>query len=150
MLFQPDSSNDRSQADEETAVYSTNEDYPTFPSPAVSHFKFICVTLTCDPSLARAIPERLEMSIALNKRYTKRLPLPLPLDCILIDTVCLITSYCFGKLLTQCLITFCVSRRRRKMYCGHARLCVCVCVCVSFRGRMPTALHRPGCNLGKW
>ena len=25
-------------------------------------------------------------------------------------------------------ITFCVSRRRRKMYCGHARLCVCVCV----------------------
>ena len=27
-------------------------------------------------------------------------------------------------------ITFCVSRRRRKMYCGHARLCVCVCVCL--------------------
>jgi len=25
------------------------------------------------------------------------------------------------------LITFCVSRRRRKMFCGHARLCVCVC-----------------------
>jgi len=25
-----------------------------------------------------------------------------------------------------------VSRRRRKMYCGHARLCVCLCVwCVS-------------------
>ena len=24
-------------------------------------------------------------------------------------------------------ITFCVSRRRRKMYCGHARLCVCLC-----------------------
>jgi len=23
-------------------------------------------------------------------------------------------------------ITFCVSRRRRKMYCGHARLCVCL------------------------
>ena len=23
------------------------------------------------------------------------------------------------------LITFCVSRRRRKMYCGHPRLCVC-------------------------
>jgi len=23
-------------------------------------------------------------------------------------------------------IAFCVSRRRRKMYCGHARLCVCV------------------------
>jgi len=28
-------------------------------------------------------------------------------------------------------ITFCVSRRRRKMYCGHAHLCVCVCVCLS-------------------
>ena len=28
-------------------------------------------------------------------------------------------------------VTFRVSRRPRKMYCGHARLCVCVCVCVS-------------------
>jgi len=28
------------------------------------------------------------------------------------------------------IITFCVSRRRREMYCGHARLCVCLCVCV--------------------
>jgi len=25
-----------------------------------------------------------------------------------------------------CLVTFCVSRRRRKMYCGHARLSVCL------------------------
>jgi len=25
-------------------------------------------------------------------------------------------------------VTFCVSRRRRKMYCGHARLCVCLSV----------------------
>ena len=45
-------------------------------------------------------------------------------------------------------VTFCVSRRRRKMYCGHARLCVCVCV--SVRGRTPTLLHGPGCNLGAW
>jgi len=46
-------------------------------------------------------------------------------------------------------ITFRVSRRRREMYCGHARLCVClsVCVGVSVRGRMPTLLHEPGCNL---
>ena len=43
-----------------------------------------------------------------------------------------------------CIITFCVSRRRREMYCGHVRLCVCLSVC----GRMPTLLHRPGCNLG--
>jgi len=51
-------------------------------------------------------------------------------------------------------ITFCVSRKRHKMYCGHARLCVClsVClsVCVSVRGRTPTLLHGPGCNLAAW
>ena len=28
-------------------------------------------------------------------------------------------------------VTFCVSRRRRKMYCFHARLCVCLSVCLS-------------------
>jgi len=27
---------------------------------------------------------------------------------------------------------------------------VCLCVCVSVRGRMPTVLHEPGCNLGEW
>ena len=36
------------------------------------------------------------------------------------------------------LITFRVSRRRREMYCGHARLCACLYVCVTVRGRMPT------------
>jgi len=46
------------------------------------------------------------------------------------------------------IVTFCVSRRRRKMYCGHARLCVCICL--SVRGRTPTLLHGPGCNLGAW
>ena len=45
------------------------------------------------------------------------------------------------------MITFRVSRRRREMYCGHPRLCVGLCVCLS-RGRMPTLLHGPGCNLG--
>jgi len=29
-------------------------------------------------------------------------------------------------------------------------LCVCLCVCLSVRGRTPTLLHRPGCNLGAW
>jgi len=33
-------------------------------------------------------------------------------------------------------VTFRVSRRRRQMYCGHARLCVCL----SVRGRMATLL----------
>jgi len=41
------------------------------------------------------------------------------------------------------LVTFWVSRRRRKIFCGHARLCVCLSVCVSVRGRMPTLLHGP-------
>jgi len=27
---------------------------------------------------------------------------------------------------------------------------VCVCVCLCVRGRMPTVLHGPGCNLGQW
>jgi len=48
------------------------------------------------------------------------------------------------------IITFRVSRRRRETYCGHARLCVCLSVCLSVRGRMPTLLHGPGCNLGQW
>ena len=42
-------------------------------------------------------------------------------------------------------ITFRVSRRRREIYCGHARLCVCLSVCLSVRGRMPTLLYGPGC-----
>jgi len=42
------------------------------------------------------------------------------------------------------IITFRLSRRPREMYCGHARLSVCL----SVRGRMPTLLHGPGCNLG--
>jgi len=28
--------------------------------------------------------------------------------------------------------------------------CVCLCVCVSVRGRTPTLLNGPGCNLGAW
>ena len=46
----------------------------------------------------------------------------------------------------EVVITFRVSRRRREMYCGHARLSVCV----SVRGRTPTLLHGPGCNLEAW
>jgi len=60
---------------------------------------------------------------------------------------CVAAGLSFG-LFTQSVIitvvTFWVSRRRRKMYCGHARLCVCLCV----RGRTSTLLHGPGCNLG--
>jgi len=37
------------------------------------------------------------------------------------------------KAVVVVVVTFCVSHRRRKMYCGHARLCVYVCllVCLS-------------------
>ena len=31
-----------------------------------------------------------------------------------------------------------------------SRASVCLSVCVSVRGRMPTLLHGPGCNLGEW
>jgi len=54
---------------------------------------------------------------------------------------------------------FALSCRRRKIYCGHARLCVrlSVCVCLSVRVSVclrlyahTTLLHRPGCNLEEW
>jgi len=49
------------------------------------------------------------------------------------------------------IVTFCVSRRRRKMYCGHARLCVSLCVCLSAAVcAVRTLLHGHGCNLGEW
>jgi len=44
------------------------------------------------------------------------------------------------------IVTFPMSRRRREMCSGHAR----VSGCVSVRSRMPTLLHGPGCNLGEW
>ena len=43
-----------------------------------------------------------------------------------------------------CVITFRVSRTQHKMCCGHSLLSV------SVRGRIPTLLHGPGCNLGEW
>ena len=54
------------------------------------------------------------------------------------------------SLLLYFLLTFRVSRRRREMYIGHARLCVCLSVCLSVRGRILTLLHGPGFNLGEW
>ena len=34
------------------------------------------------------------------------------------------------------------------MYCDDGCLCVCLSVCVP--PRIPTLLHRPGCNFGEW
>jgi len=47
---------------------------------------------------------------------------------------------------TNVLLILRVSRRRREMYTGHAR----VYVCVSVRGRIHTLLRGPGCDLGDW
>jgi len=66
----------------------------------------------------------------------------------------------------RAVITFRVSRRRREMYIGHARLGVClglqsvpkfrfydnivpnVCLCLSVPRRIPTLLNRHRCKLG--
>ena len=53
---------------------------------------------------------------------------------------------------TKFIITFCVSRRRRKIYCGHARLCVCVSMSAAIRphycmDRDVTWGHGRGCPL---
>jgi len=77
----------------------------------------------------------------------KRLKLQsLELRSLLADVV-----WCYK--ITFGLVTFCVSRRRRKSIVV-TRVCVsvsvCVCVCLSVRGHTPTLLHGPGCNLGEW
>ena len=46
--------------------------------------------------------------------------------------------------LALCLVPFRVSRSRREMYIGHAR------VCLSLPRHMPTLLYGPECNLGEW
>jgi len=56
-------------------------------------------------------------------------------DVCIISTVFKQKQFCEDtswqiKLRTISVITFCVSRSRRKMYCGHARLCVCLSVAV--------------------
>jgi len=65
------------------------------------------------------------------------------------DTCCF--ASCTGNLkqaMQKVVITFRVSRRRREMYGDHACLRVCLSLYLSVRGRMPTLLHVPGCNLG--
>ena len=54
------------------------------------------------------------------------------LECVyLVSAMLLEIPYMAGQLLLYGrVVTVCASHRRRKMYCGHARLCVCVCVCV--------------------
>jgi len=58
---------------------------------------------------------------------------------------CIDEELCF-LVLKKKFITFRVRRRRHEMFSGHAHLCVCLSVYV--RGRMPTLLNGPGCNLG--
>jgi len=52
-------------------------------------------------------------------------------------------------------LTFCVRvatpRSMGCMWsCGIVVTRLCVPVCLSVRGRVPTLLHGPGCNLGEW
>jgi len=42
------------------------------------------------------------------------------------------------------------SKNTRNVLWSRASVCLCVSVCLSVRGRMPTVLHGPGCNLGQW
>jgi len=53
---------------------------------------------------------------------------------------------CFCVLVLSFFITFCVSRRRRKMYCGHARLCVCLYVCVCLSVCLSAAVRQHYCT----
>jgi len=45
-------------------------------------------------------------------------------------TMCNHNYFCLVKFSSNLIITFCVSRRRHKMYCGHVRLCVCLSAAV--------------------
>jgi len=51
-----------------------------------------------------------------------------------------------GNVMQLWLFTFRVRRSRGEMYIGHGRLCVCL----SVPHRIPTLLHRPGCNFEEW
>ena len=53
------------------------------------------------------------------------------LSCLRLCYSDAITLLLLASLGDEVLIIFWVSRRRRKMYCGHARLCVCVSVWLS-------------------
>jgi len=57
--------------------------------------------------------------------YGRILPKEIFVKCIIASS-----KWTGSSCAVNVLITFCVSRRRRKMYCGHSRLCVCVCVSV--------------------
>jgi len=52
--------------------------------------------------------------------------------CYCFDVNMIFFTKYFSKNLYACktIITFCVSRRRRKMYCGYSRLCVCLSAAV--------------------
>jgi len=104
---------------------------------------------------------------------TKHSPQPVawlysPLNCFYFDRrhvaalhrlsdaiYCILTVYVtVYEFFIRHLITFCMRHSRGEIYIGHGHLCVyvsvCVCVCLSVPHRIPTLLHRPGCNLEEW
>ena len=67
------------------------------------------VQLVCDLIHCRLLIDMLTCCVVINSSYSGR--------------------YVYGHSSFE-VITFCMSRRRRKMYCGHSRLSVCLSVCL--------------------
>jgi len=110
-------------------------------------FSFDCyewLLVVLKPGCHRGIPVSCFIVVLEVSEACKLIVGNIVMNCI----IALKQKYCIVKHF----ITFCVSRRRRKMYCGHACVCmyVCVSVCLPVRGHTPTLLHVPGCNLGAW
>jgi len=118
---------------------SVTLNFPTNKFPAMRplvkiFFTTCCYSFTIAYSLCRLCVDRVFSALGLLR--------------LLRESWLLRHKYC--RFHTVCLRyrcgTFRVICRRREMYCGHPRLCVCV----SVRGRMPTLLYGPRCNLGEW
>jgi len=58
-------------------------------------------------------------------------------------------SECLYSLYAWLQVTYRVSRRRRKMYLGHARLCMCLCVCRSPHYCMDPRFNVAGLKVGR-
>jgi len=82
------------------------------------------------PSCALLGGFAMEVRVALLWQQRKREMLASTCFYVCILALCVVGNICS---LFFVLITFCVSRRRRKMYYGHARLCVCLPVRAAVR-----------------
>jgi len=97
-----------------------------------------------------------------NKQRHCSVPfLDVQLLCLVLYTTYWLNVLCFDFL--HWFSAFCVAVFPQGVHCCHwkrllhfawvvddAKCIVVTRVCVSFRGRTPTLLHGPGCNLGTW